>query len=162
MKRLTWWHCGLLGLIVLAATTLIGAPLKIIAYIFRYPGTDVPWHELPLFFLGIVGMGFSCGVVGWFVWLLARRLGAIGDAMIGIVVMVFFFFLCMAVFDRSLLVPDPSKSLPMWIMAIVAGSILGVWCGRDLRKWTREQQTQERHKGQSEPDAGGDGEAAGG
>lgn len=149
MKRLTWWHCGLFGLIVLLAATLIGAPLKIILYIFRYPGTDIPWRDLPLFCLAIASMGFTCGVVGWFVWLLARRLGAIGDAMIGIVVMVFFFFLCMLIFDRSLLVPDPSKGLPMWILAIVFGIMLGVWCGRDFRKLAREQQPQKEQTEQS-------------
>lgn len=91
--------------------------------------------------------------MGWFVWLLARRLGAFGDAMVGIVVMVFFFFLCMLIFDRSLLVPDPSKGLPMWILAIAVGIILGVWCGRDFRKLARERQAQKQHGEQSkQPD----------
>ena len=144
MRGLSWWKCGVWGATVLVLVTAVGVPLKVVAYWVRYHAVDVPWRDVPFFLGAIPAMGFVGGVVVWLLLPLSRKLGAVGDALIGLVTMVVFFALCMFLFAPSLLMPNPARGLAMWVLAIIVGSVLGAWCGRDIRSFIRE-------RGRAEP-----------
>jgi len=122
-----WWQFGLFGGIVLSIATAV----KVIRAIFR---GEVEWGEDDGFATAIFGMGFLCGVIVWAGKGLHQRLGMVGDAIVGLVVMVAFFISCMLLFEPELLgAKFQNGGLPMLGMAVVLGLIGGAWTGRDLR-----------------------------
>lgn len=106
--------------------------VKALPQLFAAQG--VHWSELLLFAVAIFLMGFASGVVVWTALPLSKKLGRIGDAIVGAVTMVSFFLMCMLLFDRSLLTTHLSRGLLMLGFAIVFGVAIGVWVGKDLRK----------------------------
>ncbi len=122
-----WWQFGLFGGIVLSIATVV----KVIRAIFR---GKVEWGEDDGFAAAIFGMGFLCGVIVWAGKGLHQRLGMVGDAIVGLVVMVAFFISCMLLFEPELLgAKFQNGGLPMLEMAVVLGPLGGAWTGRDLR-----------------------------
>jgi hypothetical protein len=149
MEKLNYWRCGIIGAIALLGATLIGAPLKSGIYVLRHGWPDCFWYEFVLVLLFVSAAGFACGVVAWSASRLSSKFGVVGDAAAGIAVMVVFFFFCMLAFDRPLLL-NPTEALPLWILATVVGIVGGLWCGRDLRNWAKEQ-TLAGHNSQDDP-----------
>lgn len=134
VKYPSWWLCGLAGMAISSVAVIV----TIIKRCGRFPQNDVPWFELPCFIVGILAIGFGLGLVVWLMLPFSRRFGEIGDAFVGIVVMVLFFLMCMIAFDPSLITPDPSRGLPMFGLAVVVGTFLGVSVGKDIRKYIAE------------------------
>ena len=134
MKTQRWWEWGLAGGLVLSVATFV----KVVSTIPRFFKEDVPWSELPAFAASVFGMGFFCGVLVCALLPLSMKLGSLGDAILGILVMMFFFALCMLVFDPGLLFPDPSRGSLLFGFAIVLGALAGYLTGRDLRKSVEE------------------------
>jgi hypothetical protein len=131
MRKLSWWRCGLLGSFVLSFATLI----KFIRAVVGWAAGGADWGEAAGFAAMIFAMGFVCGLVAWAGQGLSRRFGAAGDALVGVAVMVVFFLGCMLVFAPEMFGPRfASGGVPMLGLAVVAGLILGVWIGRDLRR----------------------------
>jgi hypothetical protein len=122
-----WWQSGLIGGVTLSLVTAI----KVVRAIIRGTAGDGEWSEAVFFALAIFGMGFLCGVIAWFGRGLYNRLGMLGDALVGMVVMVVFFLSCMTLFDPEML---GAKGIPMIGLAVVFGLIGGAWMGRDLRR----------------------------
>lgn len=114
---------------------LLATIIKVIKAVSRFFSEDVPWTELISFPGQVLALGFVSGVMVWLVLPLSRKLGSLGDALVGLVTMNFFFLCCMFIFDRSLLPPQSLRGLPMLGLATVVGVVLGVWVGRDLRKF---------------------------
>jgi hypothetical protein len=131
-RRLTrWWQFGLLGSFVLSYATLI----KFIRAVRGGDSPDADRGELPGFAAALFGMGFLCGVIVWAGRGLYQKVGVIGDAVVGLVVMVVFFISCMSVFDPKMLGENfATGGAPMLGFAAVLGPFAGVWIGRDLRK----------------------------
>ena len=130
-RSLSWWQLGILGALVLSAATLF----KVVGALFDGVKHPVAWFDAAIFALEIAVMGFACGVVVWAGSGLHERLGRLGDAIVGAVVMVAFFTMCMLLFDPALLGPRfGSGGLPMFGLAIVFGAIGGAWVAHDVRK----------------------------
>ena len=134
-KRISWWRSSVLGGVVLSLVTLIGLPLKLVRLLFPttlpnpFPGPSL--LGFPVF---IFGLGFVCGSVVWALQGLPRRLGPLGDAITGWLVMIVFFVCCMLVFDRPMLLGKAPGREPMLLLGSVVGLVLGVWVGSDLRR----------------------------
>ena len=139
MRGISWWKYGLLGMATLLGACSLGLPVKFIVHLVRFPADNIPWHEIPLVLLAVSAMGFVCGIVTWLLLPLSKKLGSIGDAIIGIIVIFTFFLFCMFLYDPSLLTQAPNRGFPMFVMAIIVGAVLGVWCGRDIRRFIKEQ-----------------------
>lgn len=121
----------MVGGLVLSFATFI----KLIRAVARGAAGGADWGEVAGFAAMIFAIGFACGVVNWIGLGLSRRFGAAGDALVGVAVMVVFFLGCMLAFDPGLLGPKlASGGMPMFGLAVVAGLVLGVWIGHDLRK----------------------------
>lgn len=130
MQRFKWWQCGLIGGVALSLVTV----LHIVFSLPDFISHKIPWSGLVAVPLAVLAAGFGCGVIVWVAAPLSRKLGMLGDAIVGMLTLVFFFLACMVLFDRSLLSPDPRRSLPMFGLAAVGGAIAGAWFGRDWRK----------------------------
>ncbi len=140
MQRLHWWQFGLAGGFALSVATLI----KVVRAIARGLAGQPEWGEAAGFAAAVFAMGFVCGVVVWAGRGLYRRFGMVGDAVVGVAVMVVFFVCCMLLFEPDLLgAKFSSGGAPMLGLAMVLGLICGPWFGRDLRKEfaTSESQT---------------------
>jgi len=134
-KRISWLQLSVVGGLTLSLVTLlIGAPFKIAAYLFQHKSEPIAWGELIGFPFLIFGMGFLCGSVVWALQGLSRRLGLLGDAITGLVVMNVFFLSCMLIFDRAMLQGNAPGREAMLVLGSVAGLVLGGWIGRDLRR----------------------------
>ncbi|HEX4612737.1 MAG TPA: hypothetical protein VH092_31370 [Urbifossiella sp.] len=126
-----WWQFGLAGSFVLSYATVI----KFIRAVRGGDTPDADWGELPGFAAALFGMGFLCGVIVWAGRGLYQKIGMVGDAIVGLAVMVVFFISCMLVFEPGLLREKfATGGAPMLGLAAVAGPFAGVWIGRDLRK----------------------------
>ncbi|HTU17847.1 MAG TPA: hypothetical protein VMG10_07255 [Gemmataceae bacterium] len=126
-----WWQYGLLGGFVLSLTTLV----KVLRAVVRGAVGEAKWTEAVGFAVAIFGMGFVCGLVAWAGRGLSRRFGLVGDAFVGMVVMVVFFVACMLLFSPELLGAKWSVGgLPMLGLGAVVGLIGGVMVGQELRK----------------------------
>jgi hypothetical protein len=126
-----WWVFGLVGGFALSVATAV----KVVRAVVSGAADDADWGEAGGFAAAVFGMGFLCGVIVWAGRGLYRRIGWVGDALVGLVVMVVFFLCCMLLFEPELL---GSKfyvgGLPMLALAVVLGPMAGVWTGRDIRK----------------------------
>lgn len=144
MQLTRWWQSGLLGGVGLSVATFI----KVIRAVIRGATGEADWIEATGFAVAIFAIGFVCGVIVWAGRGLSRRFGLVGDAVIGMVVMVVFFLACMLLSEPELLQEKLwYGGLPMLGLAVVLGLVGGAWIGRDLRKqWAQEQQS-----GTSEP-----------
>ena len=140
MKTLKWWICGLAGAIALSVSTLVNAFYSIPRILSE--GGD--WDEFCFTGVSVFIMGFLCGVLVWSSLGFAKRFGVVGDILIGVFAMIFFFALCMLVFARDLLVPDPARGLPMFLFAIPVGALLGHLTGKDLRQFLAKSQKIDR------------------
>lgn len=139
MRFPPWWQYGLLGGGILSLTTFV----KAIPAVIRGVGEEVGLTEAVGFAAAIFGMGFVCGLVAWAGRGFSRRFGLVGDALVGMVVMLVFFGACMLLFDPSLLGPKwSSGGLPMFGLGTLVGLIGGVWVGRDLRRHWAEQDSE--------------------
>ena len=126
-----WWQFGLLGGVVLSYSTAI----KFVRAIRGGNSPDAIWSELLEFSASVFGIGFLCGVIVWAGRGLYQYLGPLGDALVGLVVMVAFFASVMLVAEPELLREKfANGGGPMLIFAAVTGPIVGIWIGRDLRK----------------------------
>ena len=128
-----WWEGGLIGGIVLSGTTVFNA---LGAYVGGMDG-PAPWTGIFGVVAATFGMGFLCGVVVWSGKGLHRRFGAVGDALIGMVVMLVFFACCMLLFAPELLGPKRDDGLLMLGVAAVAGAVGGIWFGHDIDEEAR-------------------------
>ena len=146
MKTFKWWISGLVGALTLSIATVINA-FYAIPKILSGGGS---WNEFFVTVVSVFGMGFLCGLLVWFSLGLSRRYGAIGDIAVGVITLVFFFCLCMLIFDQSLLFPDPTKGLPMLLLAIPLGALLGFLTGRDMRAFLANQKSQEAEQTSSD------------
>ena len=70
-------------------------------------------------------MGSLCGPVIWGLKALPRRLGPVGGAITGLVVMNAFFLCCMIIFDPAMLLGTAPGRGAMLVLAIGAGALLG-------------------------------------
>jgi len=130
-QPLSWWQFGVLGAVVLSVATLF----KVVGALFEGVKHPVAWQDAAIFALEIAAMGFACGVVVRAGSGLHERLGRLGDAIVGAVVMIAFFAMCMLLFDPALLGPRfTSGGLHMFGLAIVFGAIGGAWVAHDVRK----------------------------
>jgi hypothetical protein len=83
----------------------------------------------------VFATGFVCGVIAWAGRRLHRRIGWLGDSIVGIIVALVFFTICLVVFEPDLLDGKLEKiGFPMLGIAVVIGAICGPWFARDLRK----------------------------
>jgi hypothetical protein len=125
-----WWQYGLVGGVVLSLATLV----KAVRGVARGAVGAVDWADAAGFAAAVFGMGFACGLVVWAGRGISRRLGLVGDAVVGLAVMLVFFTACMLVFDPELLGRKWwSGGLPMLGLGAVLGLAGGAWIGRDLR-----------------------------
>lgn len=130
-----WWQFGLIGGVGLSWATAI-------KFVRALRGGDDPgdWGTLPGFAAMIFGIGFLCGVVAWAGRGLYDRIGAAGDALVGLAVMVAFFFAIMLVTEPELLGEKfATGGAPMLVLAALLGPFAGVLIGRDLRKGSEPQ-----------------------
>ena len=125
-----WWHAGLAGGLVLTLATAI----KFVRSVIRGGMGEAEWIEAIGFAAAIFGMGFLCGVIVWLGRGLHRRLGMVGDAIVGATVIVVFFLCCMLLFSQEMLGAKWRSGMAMLGLAVVAGIIGGVMLGRDIRK----------------------------
>jgi hypothetical protein len=139
MRYPRWWQCGLLGGVSLSVTTLVRAIPDVICGAL----TEVGWTQVVGFLAAIFGMGFVCGLVAWAGRGLSRRFGLVGDAILGMAVMLVFFALCMLLFESALLGTKwSSGGLPMLGLGALAGLFGGAWIGHDLRKYWAGQENE--------------------
>jgi hypothetical protein len=125
-----WWQYGVFGGVVLSLATGI----KAMGAFALGATVDFRWVEAAGFVASLFGMGFLCGTIVWAGRGLYRRLGMVGDAIVGVAVMLAFFFSCMLLFAREMLgAKFWSGGVPMFGLAIVVGLIGGAWTGRDIR-----------------------------
>ena len=109
--------------------------IKVVRAIARGLADQPEWGEAAGFAAAVFAMGFVCGIVVWAGRGLYRRFGMVGDAVVGVAVMVVFFVCCMLLFEPELLgTKFSSGGVPMLGLAVVIGLICGPWFGRDLRK----------------------------
>ena len=138
MVSIRWWHCGLLGGVVLSLATFI----KVIGAVVTGAMVEAGWTEAAGFVATIFGMGFLCGVVAWAGRGLSRRFGMVGDAMVGMGVMLIFFASCMLLFSPEMLGKKLSVGgLPMFGLGAILGLVGGAWTGRDLRRALAKQES---------------------
>jgi hypothetical protein len=139
----------LIGGLSLSAVTLLKLIVAFIAG--AVPKESQP--ELPRFAATIFGMGFLCGTVGWGGLGLSRRFGLVGDAVLGMVTMLVFFACCMLLFSPNLLTEKwSSGGSYMLAFGAVAGVVLGVWTGRDLRRWLADEKAKRPRDDARTPD----------
>ncbi len=144
MRDARWWQFGLLGGAVLSLATLA----KVIRALVRGAAEGVSWTELVSFAALIFGMGFVCGLVGWGGRGLSRRLGLLGDSLVGMAVMLVFVTACMLALDPESLGPKfLYGGLPMLGLGAIAGLVGGAWVGHDVRKEWAEQERKQRRDG---------------
>jgi hypothetical protein len=138
MRSLRWWQFGLFGAFVLSLSTFIKAIVLAVA------GADVDfqWSDLPGFAAIVFAIGFLCGVIIWAGQGLYRRLGLIGDSIVGVVLMCSFFLCCMLIFEPAMLGANfANGGAPMLGLAVGLGTIAGPWFGKDIRKlWANRNQ----------------------
>jgi hypothetical protein len=135
-----WWQFGLYGGIGLS---FIGAIRLIRAVISGIAG-QASWAEAIGFVALMFGMGFMCGVMVWAGRGLYHTLGMLGDAIVGLVVLVCFCLSCMLVFSPEMLgAMFSSAGIPMLVLAAVLGLIGGAWTGHDLRKEMAKKNTEQ-------------------
>jgi hypothetical protein len=128
---LRWWQFGLIG----AMTLSLATAAKFVRAIIRGAVGKAEWGDAAAFAAAIFGMGFVCGIVVWAGRGLHDRIGAVGDSIVGAVVMLVFFAMCMLIFDPDLLGPKfESGGVWMLNLALLGGAIFGPMFGRDLRK----------------------------
>jgi hypothetical protein len=131
MRTVRWWQFGLFGGVVLSLATAI----KVVRAIVGGSAAGAEWGEAAGFAAAIFGMGFLCGLIVWAGRNLYQRLGMVGDAVVGVAVMVTFFLSCMLLFEPEMLGAHfLSGGVPMLGLAVVIGLIGGAWTGHDLRK----------------------------
>jgi len=125
-----WWQCGLIGSIVLSGTTACNA---VTALLHGRIDGPTPWGEILGVLVATFAMGFLCGVIVWSGRGLHRRFGAVGDAVVGMAVMLAFFVCCMVLFAPELLGSKlHDGGLAMLGMAVLIGAVAGIWFGHDL------------------------------
>jgi hypothetical protein len=134
-RLLKWWHFGLIGGVVLSIATVI----KIFKSLPALLAGELSWSGFFYFPIAIFAMGFACGVLVWLALPLSRRLGLLGDAIIGAVTMPFFFVLCMLIFDSSLLTTKLKQGLIMLGFGVLLGAFMGLYVGSDVRKGNKFQ-----------------------
>lgn len=136
-----WWQFGLVGGIVLSLATLI----KVIRAIVRGVADETALTEFGNFAAAFFVMGFVCGVVVWAGRGLSRRLGAIGDAVVGLVVMQVFFVSCMLLFEPAMLGQKfEHGGRPMLLFAVPLGLFAEWHIGQAIRRPQTEEQPQRR------------------
>jgi hypothetical protein len=133
----------LIGAITLSLCTL----LKFLAAVFGEE--SINWSELFSFFGIVFALGFLCGVCVALLLPLVRY-GAVGLAAIGLVSMNFFFLCCIYLFAPELLVPDPARAAPMFIMASLLGPFAGIFIGRGVLQSIAETQEETRKKAEND------------
>jgi hypothetical protein len=106
---------------------------NVVAAIPRFFREDVPWGEVATLPFAVFGMGFVCGALVGLLRGLSRRLGWVGDAMIGALVMVVFFLCCMACFDREMLLGRQPGREGMLLFAALTGLVVGPVIARDVK-----------------------------
>jgi hypothetical protein len=139
-----WWQFGLCG----GTALLLATVVKVIRAAFRgtlgEAGED-EWGETAAFASFLFGIGFLCGVIVWAGRGLHEKIGMVGDAIVGVVVMVTFFASCILLADPELFRSKFSYGgLPMLGMAVFLGLVCGPWIGRDLRKEAARQEELKR------------------
>lgn len=126
-----WWMFGLIGGCVL----LVATSVKFIRTLIAGATGEANPAEGVLFAVSLFGLGFVCGLIVWAGRGWYRRIGLVGDALVGVAVMVVFFLACMLAFSPEALGEKfLSSGLPMFGLAVLAGAIAGAWTGRDVRK----------------------------
>ena len=126
-----WWQFGLVGAAALSIATVI----KVIRAVVRGTMGESGFAKAPVFAAAIFAMDFACGVVVWIGRGWHRHIGMAGDALLGMIVIVFFFLCCMALFDPGMLGSKfRSGGVPMLVLGSVIGLVMGALVGRDLRK----------------------------
>lgn len=108
--------------------------MKVITRLRAHPGEPIPWGELTTFPLLVFAMGFFCGTVVCSLRGLYRRLGPLGNAITGMVVILVFFLSCMLFFAPAMLRGETPGRGCMLLLATVVGLILEAWIGHDLRR----------------------------
>jgi hypothetical protein len=127
-RTMRWWEAGVIGGAVLAFATVVNVVKALIGGI----ADAVGWSGTVGVVVATFGMGFVCGVIAWSGKGLHRRLGAVGDALVGMAVMLAFFTCCMLLFAPELLGAKLRDGGLMLGVAAVAGAIAGIWFGHDL------------------------------
>ena len=127
--QIKWFRFGLLG----GLTMLVATMVKFLGAIPSLFEEKMDWAgllELPLF---VFGAGFACGVLTWGLMGLSAVFGAMGDALIGAVVMNAFFLMCSLMFDAGL-------HGGIFLFATCLGLFAGWLFGRDFRReqWAKE------------------------
>ena len=91
MRRLQFWHYGLIGGAVLSVATVRKA-IGTLPFVRSADAEDAGWADVLLFGLGVFAMGSVCGLLVWAGRGLYHRIGWAGDAVVGVGVMLLFFF----------------------------------------------------------------------
>lgn len=121
------------------ATLLIMTAQNVVVALFTGGAGGASPLELAGLLVDACAMGIACGLIAWAGQALARRVGWIGDAIVGVVVMVAFFAMCMWLFDREMLTTKfYDGGLPMFVFAAVLGAVAGPITARDLRREARD------------------------
>ena len=94
-----WWHFGLIGGGVLSAATAI----KLVRALIGGRAGKADWSEAAGFGMAVFAMDFLCGFIVWAGKGLHRRFGMVGDAIVGLAVMVAFSVCCMWLFHPAML-----------------------------------------------------------
>jgi hypothetical protein len=108
MRAMRWWQFGLFGGVVLSPATAI----KVVRAVVRGAAGEAEWGEAVGFAAAIFGMGFLCGVVVWAGRGLYRRMGMVGDAIVGAAVLIVFVVSCMLLFSPQVFRAEFLESVP--------------------------------------------------
>lgn len=138
--RLSWLACGLSGGIVLSGLTLTRLLVvksqrvagEMVDGVARPPSFS--WSETVRIVVLTFVMGFACGLIVRLGRGLSARFGAIGDVVVGILLVNALLMMCLIAFEPEVLTKPWGVLLPLFGMATGLGTIAGFFGGRMIRE----------------------------
>jgi putative copper export protein len=138
--RFAWLGYGLVGGIVVAGLTMTRLVVvksqrlaaEMVDNVPRPPSFD--WSEILRISALMFLMGFACGAIVRVSRRLSIRYGAVGDVLIGVIVLGSFFLMCIVAFDPDVLTRGWRILAPLFGMSTFLGVIGGFFGGREIRK----------------------------
>jgi hypothetical protein len=130
MGSARWWHYGLIG-----GLFLLFAAVRSMRRLVGHEVETPDWSAAVGYAAAAFAMGFLGGVVVWAGRGVSRRLGVLGDGLVGMAIVLLIVAACMLLFDPELLGPKfLSVGVPTLGLGAIVGLLGGAWLLRDLRQ----------------------------